>query len=276
MRRSGIVSLTTDFGVDDPYVSQIQAVVIARFPAGRVIDVSHAVPPGDLESALFFTESAWPHFARGTVHVVVVDPGVGSGRPLIAVRTDRAYLVGPDSGVLSSALPTSVRPADGVQRVPPPPTVTAVEISDSPQRLDPVSATFHGRDIMAPVAAALAAGAELDEVGSPIASLTLAPPLAAAVVDGEASGRIIHIDRFGNAITNIRTDTAGPAFELEVERVRIAGPARAYHEPSVDEGAPQALAIGGSSGYLEIAWPDGSAAARLRLRRGQPVRLRRR
>ena len=111
MTPSGIVTLTTDFGLDDAYVAQLHGALLSAWPDVRVVDLSHAVPPGDLTAALYLTETAWPSFPAGAVHLVVVDPGVGSARGLVAVETPGTWLVGPDTGVLSSGLPAALRPA---------------------------------------------------------------------------------------------------------------------------------------------------------------------
>ena len=270
---SGIVTLTTDCGLADPYVAQLHAVLLSAYPPVRIVDVSHAVPPGNAEATLFLTESAWPAFALGTVHLVVVDPGVGTKRRLLAIDTGDAFLVGPDTGVLSSGLPNAMRRLSEVAPVPLPPGLMAVEISSTAVRAREVSATFHGRDIMAPVAARLAAGADLTQMGTQVRDVMTAPTLAAPIERGVGEGRIIHIDRFGNAITNFRQENAPARFVLSVRGARVAGPASSYQAGRGD-GEAGAVAIGGSSGYLEVACPGGSAAERLGLRLGDPVALR--
>ena len=265
--RAGIVTFTTDFGLSDAYAAQLHAAVLRAAPWVRCVDISHAVPPGRMETALFLTEAAWPQFPPGTVHVVVVDPGVGTERGLVAAETANAVLVGPDTGVLSSGLPPAMRAAPDLGRVAVE-GVAAVVITAAAS-VAPLSTTFHGRDIMAPVAARIAAGAALTEVGTPVASVMAAPALAAVVREGTGTGRILHIDRFGNAITNLRAADAPRTFVIEVGRTRITGPAPHYQAPD-----DAALVLGGSAGYLEIAWPNGSAAEHLELRRGDTVSLR--
>lgn len=270
---SGIVTLTTDFGLADAYAAQVQAVLLDRYPAVRIVNVSHAVPPGDLETTLFLTECAWPYFPPGTVHVVVVDPAVGTERLLVAVEAGGTRLVGPDSGVLSSGLPPAMRPASGIQRTPLSAGVQAVAIEVAAVGAAQVSPTFHGRDLMAPAAAALAQGASPADLGRPVESLLVAAPLATPIVGSRGTGRVLHIDHFGNVVTSFRTDQAGPAFWLEARGRRITGPVATYHvAPTGIEGG-QPIVVGGSHGYLEIAWPDGSAAEHLGLRRGDHVRV---
>ena len=270
---SGIVTLTTDFGLADAYVAQVQAVLLDRYPAVRNVNVSHAVPPGDLEATLFLTECAWPYFPPGTVHVVVVDPAVGTERLLVAVEACGARLVGPDSGVLSSGLPPAMRPASGIQRTPLPGDLQAVAIEAAAVGAAQISATFHGRDLMAPAAAALAQGASLADLGRPVESLLVAALLATPIVDGRGTGRVLHIDHFGNLVTSFRSDEAGPAFLLEARGRQIAGPVATYRAAPTGAEVSQPVVVRGSSGYLEIAWPDGSAAEHLGLRRGDHVRV---
>ena len=272
---SGVVTLTTDFGLSDAYVAQLHAVVLRLAPEARIVDISHAVPLGRLETALFLTESAWPHFGGGAIHVVVVDPGVGTARALVAIETEDAFLVGPDSGVLSSGLPGAMRPAE--PSLPPtsmpvsiPAALRAVEISASGARAPVVAATFHGRDVMAPVAAALARGTDFASLGEPLTEVVAASVLAASGM----RGHVMHVDRFGNAITNFRS--AGRSNKTQLiattgwrDEITIAGIAESYGLALPD----RAVLVADSGGYLEIAWPNGDAAERLGLRVGDAVRL---
>ena len=270
--RSGIVTLTTDFGRDDSYVAQLHAVLLGINPGLPIVDVSHAVPPGDLRAALYLTETAWPHFPAGTVHLVVVDPGVGTERGVVAVQSERAFLVGPDTGVLSSGLPARLRPAAEPVRVPLAPPLAAVDVRGGTLSVSSISQTFHGRDLMAPVAAALATGRGLDDCGEPAPGIVLAPSLATALRDGEGAGVVLHVDRFGNAITSFRSAETPAQFLIEAGGREVAGPAPHYQPaPGVEA---EAIALPSSGGYLEIAWPNGSAAERLGLARGTALHLR--
>ena len=270
MTPSGIVTLVTDFGLSDTYVGEMHAVLLARNPDVTVIDVSHGVPFGSLNSTLYLTERAWPTFPSGTVHLVVVDPGVGSDRRLVAIESEGNFYIGPDTGVLSGGLPDALRPRDALRTVALPAEVTAVEVSNSAFRREPVSNTFHGRDLMAPIGAVLAAGTSIAQTGAPIAEVRVAPPLHADVNEGQGPGRIMHIDSFGNAITNFRTADAAPTFRIAVGDAGAATSVKSYAS-----GPPERpVAIGGSSGYIEIAWPRGNAADRLGLRAGASVRMR--
>ena len=271
MRACGIVTLTTDFGLDDAYVAQLHGALLGVNPHLRIVDVSHAVPPGDATTALFLSECAWPAFPTGSVHVLVVDPGVGSDRGLVAIETAQAWLVGPDTGVLSSGLPASMRPAAGAARSPLAAGMRAADIRETPLATSEVSRTFHGRDLMAPVAAALASGRGLESVGQAVSEVTVVAPLASPLVDGAGEGRILHVDRFGNAITSFRASDAGAAFEVEVGGRTVLGPAASYAA-----GGTEVVALPSSSGYVELALPNGSAAEALGVGGGDPVRLRRR
>lgn len=270
MTPSGIVTLVTDFGLSDTYVGEMHAVLQARNPGVTVIDVSHGVPFGSLDSTLYLTERAWPAFPPGTVHLVVVDPGVGGDRRLVAIASEGNFYIGPDTGVLSSGLPDALRPRDAMRTVALPAAVTAVEISGSTFRREPVSNTFHGRDLMAPVGAVLAADTPIAQTGASITEVRIAPPLPATLNGGRGTGHIMHIDSFGNAITNFRTADAAPTFLIEVGDAGAATSVKSYTSGPPDH----PVALGGSGGYIEIAWPRGSAADRLGLHAGTPVRIR--
>jgi len=240
-----LITLTTDFGTRDPYVAQLKAVLYGRGPAGlQVVDLSHAIAPQDVRAASLFVEAALSGFPAGTTHLVVVDPGVGSARRPIAVEQHGQRYVGPDNGVLSLRF-------DGTQR--------AVEIEIARLNLPPPSATFHGRDVFAPAAAALASGCELEALG-PVAHdlVRLLWPEPARAGDS-IHGEVIHIDHFGNLITNLRSEHvrslghAQLAVELHEQRITLA-----THYAEVPRAALVALI--GSSDRLEIAVRDGHAA----------------
>ena len=241
-----IITLLTDFGTADGYVAEIKGVLYSLLTDPRVVDLSHEIPAHDIELARLTVARYWRRFPPGTIHLVVVDPGVGSSRAALAASSDERFLVGPDNGVLSPAL----LQADAV-------TVT-LPIPASASR------TFHGRDVFAPAAAALASGAPLAALGTahdtPIIRRT---PEAVRREDGAVIGEVLSVDRFGNAITNLVGVRSGV--------VAAAGrplPVRGAYA-DVASGAP--LALIGSSGLLEIAIRDGSAAAVLGLARGATV-----
>jgi S-adenosylmethionine hydrolase len=259
MAANRIITLTTDFGLDDPYVAAMKGVILDINPGAVVVDVSHAVRPQRLRQAVYLTGSAWPYFPKDAIHVVVVDPGVGTERRALAIETRRAVYIGPDSGVLSAALPDDVRPVSGCERVRLPDGCRVFSISNQRYMRPKVSATFHGRDVFAPVAAHLSLGARPAELGEPVDEmLAFAPFRALRRADGSLQGQVLHVDRFGNVITDVRgEDLSGGAFTIEIAGRSIPGPVRAYAEAS------GLAAVMGSGGYVEVALPNGNAAVEL-------------
>ena len=246
---SRIITLLTDFGTADGYVAEMKGVLLTRAPGAAIVDVSHEIAPQDVEGARLALARYWRRFPAGTVHVVVVDPGVGSARAAMAVESDGRFLVGPDNGVLSPAL--LLAGARAVQLTVPP---TAAP-------------TFHGRDVFAPAAAMLATRASLDELGQPLDEPVIRrTPEPRRLADGTIQGEVIAIDRFGNAITNCMSLRAGA---LQVGE-RLLPVRRTYAEAALGE----PVAIVGSSGLIEVAVREGSAARALGLSRGSTVILR--
>ncbi len=249
-----IVTLTTDFGGRDGYVGALKGVILARCPDARLVDLAHDLLPGDIEAAAFALGESAPYFPPGAVHLVVVDPGVGSKRRALACAIGAHRYVAPDNGVLSLVL------ARGEP-------VRAVSL-ERPEhwRADP-SPVFHGRDLFGPVAGALAAGTALDALGPEVPSGALVRSAwPEPRRQGDAwIGAVVHVDRFGNLVTSIPLD--GPARgTAEVAGRRVAA-ARTYAD--VDRGA--LVALRGSSGRLEIAAHGASAAEALRASRGAVV-----
>ena len=245
---SSIVTLLTDFGTADGYVGEMKG-VLATHGAVHQLSIAHDLAPHDVEGARLALARYWRRFPPGTVHLVVVDPGVGSERAAIAVESDGRLLVGPDNGVLSPAL------------LPPGARCVALPIPAG------ASPTFHGRDVFAPAAAKLALGATLDGLGTPhLDAVIRRTPEATRRPDGAVSGIIITIDRFGNAVTNLVARRGGT--------IEVSGRALPIHRTYADASPDEPLALVGSSGLVEIAVRDGSAAARLGLRRGMEVVLR--
>ena len=162
-----IITLTTDCGTSDGFDATMKAVILSICPDARIIDVTHAIPPGGIEDAAFVLGTAWPQFPPGTIHICVVDPGVGTGRASILIRSGDSTFVGPDNGVLSPALPDATRAhvTEGAGPVNLPPNIGAYELTNPEYQRTPVSATFHGRDVFAPAAAHLALGVEPDRFG---------------------------------------------------------------------------------------------------------------
>ena len=249
-----IITLTSDFGLSDHYVAAMKAVLVREFPIARLIDVTHNVPRHDILCASIALERAVDGFVAGTTHLAVVDPGVGTDRRLIVARIRDQHVVCPDNGLITWAW----RVHGGGQ---------AFEITWRPRKF---SSTFHGRDVMAPIAARVARGDELRSFARRIEDPVLLDLAPADVRD--ARGRVIHIDHFGNATTNIRPDAlrAAPAVSVKVNRRTIGKLKRTYWD--VAPGKP--LALIGSSGLLEIAVRDGSAKDDLNIRVGDDVVLR--
>ena len=258
MKANGLITLCTDFGTRDPYVGIMKGVMLAVDPSLRFVDLTHDVPPQDVTAGALALRSAVEHFPDGTVHLAVVDPGVGSARDPVAVVTERGTLVGPDNGLLE---PSASR-------------LGLCEVRRLERRdlfRAEVSRTFHGRDVFAPIAARLAAGMDAAELGPRLERLT---PLALPVPrrgDFVVRGEVIYVDRFGNLLTNISdTDLStfhGRSLSVTIRRVSIDALVDAYS--AVRSGMP--LAIVGSWGLLEIAVRDGNAAEKLDAARGTPV-----
>jgi S-adenosylmethionine hydrolase len=267
-----IITLTTDFGLADPYVAAMKGVILGLNPRATVVDVSHEVRPQRLLQAAFITQASWPSFPSDAIHVVVVDPGVGSGRSAIALVTPRGRLLGPDNGVLSAALPDEARPpaAQGVAPVALPAGYRTFAITNRRYLREPVSATFHGRDVFAPAAAHLSLGVAPETLGEPAEAILAFPPLRARrCPDGALRAQVVHIDRFGNVVTDVVSeDLPEGAFTVELAGQLVPGPVRTYAE------ATGLAALVGSSGYLEVALPNGSAAAALGVDIGDAALLR--
>ena len=244
-----IITLLTDFGTADGYVGEMKGLIASGAPDCAIVDIAHDVSAHDVEAGRLAVARYWHRYPVGTVHVAVVDPGVGGTRAAIAVESEGRLLVGPDNGILSPAMLHQ-----GARCV-----VLPVPASASP--------TFHGRDVFAPAAAQLASGVPLDALGTLCADpIVLRTPEATRAPDGATNGVVISIDRFGNLVTNLMTRRAG-VVEVGGSSIAIA---RTYGD--VATGALTALI--GSSGLVEIAVRDGSAATVLGVQRGTRVTLR--
>ncbi len=256
---SPLITLTTDFGERDFYVAAMKGVILSRCPQASVVDLGHALPPRDLVAAALFLEGAAPHFPDGTIHVAVVDPGVGTLRHPVAVRAGNQCFVCPDNGLLTLVL--KHLPLHEA-RVIASPACMAVSISP----------TFHGRDVFAPAAAYLAAGNPFCEIGPVQETLhKLNIPEPAWVSETRLDGAVIHVDAFGNLVTNI---TAAWLIGKKIRRLRVGlltlkGIASTFAD--VPEGEP--LAYFGSSGRLEIAVNQGHAANQYGVARNSTVEL---
>ena len=246
------ITLLTDFGTSDSYVAEVKGVLLSGCPSATLIDISHAVPPGNIATAAYLLGRSWRFFPKGTVHLVVVDPGVGTTRRAVAIGRDGHYFVAPDNGVLTPI----VGPGAEVWTLAEP---------------EGASPTFHGRDLFAPAAARLASGATLADVGA----LILEPPvlLASPIPQYEGKrlhGTILHVDRYGNLVTTFTEGAVPPYAVLESEDMEIGPIRRTFGDVATGE----LLAYWGSSGHLEVAVRDGSAARRLGIGVGNRVTAR--
>ncbi|KJH72338.1 SAM hydrolase/SAM-dependent halogenase family protein [Aliterella atlantica] len=258
MQPNGILTLLSDFGLSDVYVGVIKGAIAQINPALNVIDLTHQIPPQSIAAARFCLMNAYAYFPSGTVHIAVVDPGVGSTRRAIAVEFAQGYLVGPDNGLFSGVLSQS-------------PAFAAVELTN-PQywRTTALSNTFHGRDIFAPVGAHLASGANLTQLGENIDVNTLVQLDVAPVriTPSIIYGCIQYIDGFGNSITNISGSYVQQHWNVIVNGLHIPG-SNTYS----DVVAGNAIALVGSHGYVEIAIANGNACRQLQLKLGTQVQV---
>ncbi len=256
-----IITLTTDFGLVDSYVAEMKAVILTINPHASIVDISHGIEKFNTRMGAFVLASAAPYFPKGTIHMVVVDPSVGTQRRRLIIESEHGYFVGPDNGVLVLAAE-----AEGIKGI--------HEITSRRLMLTHVSDTFHGRDIFAPVAAHLAAGVPLEEFGRPITDI-IRPEFAKVThTPDNITGEVLHIDDFGNIITNIRHKDladfkealAEAEFSSHKVQLRIS---KAYAEAKPHE----ALAVIGSHNYLEIALNQGSAAKKYGVKQSDKIIL---
>jgi len=282
-----LITLTTDFGLADGYVGTMKGIILGIAPDARLVDITHQIAAQDVRQAAFVLYSAYPFFPPHTVHLVVVDPGVGSARRPVALRTPAGTFVGPDNGVFTYVLAHE-------------PVEALVELADPRYRLSEVSRTFHGRDVFAPAAAHLAAGVLFAALGPSISDPVTFPLPRLEIGSGAVAGEVLLADRFGNVVTSVGRlvwDGAElvlePAFQDAGGRkqdARRAAPTRFRANEAVvvvagqeivgvrhtyAEAEPgEALALVSSEGHLEIAVREGSAAQRLGLRPGDAVEVR--
>ena len=255
-----ILTLTSDFGLSDHYVAVMKGVILSICPQARMVDISHGVGPFDVAEGAYLIAQAYPYFPRKTVHVVVVDPGVGTARRPILLEAAGQYFVGPDNGVLSMVYS---REKHKVRL-----------ISNDRYFRKPVSQTFHGRDIFSPVAAHLAAGVPPSRMGKLIQDY-LRPSFEKPQRTGKRTwtGRILRIDRFGNIVTNFHTsefpDLDRQNFSLALGPRQIGVLAHNYAEC----GPGELFVIVGSSGYLEVSVGQGSAARSIGCEMGAPAEV---
>jgi len=267
-----IITLTTDFGLADGYVAAMKGVILSINPEARLIDICHSIQPQNIAQAAFVLSTVYQFFPQKTIHVVVVDPGVGTERRAIILRTSSADFVAPDNGVLSYVIQqSSAKPIEDSANLQQS-ELEAVAITKPQFWWSPVSPIFHGRDIFAPVAARLSLGFPPIDFGEAIDSVAMLPlPQPYQAVDDSLVGHVLHIDSFGNLITNIKSDDllqTKQTITIAVGNQLISGLSRTYAE------GKGLLALIGSSGYLEISAKGGSASALLNAEVGSEVRIR--
>jgi len=255
-----IITLTTDFGLSDGFVGMMKGVILSLNPNATIVDITHDIAPQNIEQGAFLFANAIKFFPANTIHVVVVDPGVGSARRPIAVQVGETLFVAPDNGVIAPAIET-LKPSPRI-----------VHLNRPQYWLSRVSHTFHGRDLFAPVAAHLSLGVPLESLGEPVSDWVRLSDYAAVWRAGnEIVGRVMHIDRFGNVITNIGEEMLAGMDRSQVV-VTIRGKTLQGIKPTyatVERGEP--IALISSSGHLEIAVREGNAAQGLGVRLGDQV-----
>ena len=262
-----IITLLTDFGLEDAYVGIVKGVILSINPSATVVDISHNIPPQDIVRAAFLMETSYRFFAPGTLHVAVVDPGVGGDRSIVGVDVNGHRFLAPDNGVLTAVL------AEGAADC-------AVRVENSRFFLDPVSRTFHGRDIFAPVAAHLSTGLDLNTLGpavDPGSLVRLGLPRPVLTNTMELVGAVLTSDRFGNLITNIRERDLIPLIgKSDMSGLMIQAGGRAIHgvsETYATVAAGELLVVIGSTGCLEISIRGGNAKRLLGIEAGEKIRI---
>ncbi|MGA2002606.1 MAG: SAM-dependent chlorinase/fluorinase [Terriglobales bacterium] len=262
MSRSPIITFTTDFGLNDHFVGAMKGVMLETAPDAQIIDISHAVQPFDILDGALTISQAYSYFPSGTVHLVVVDPGVGTARRPIILTGDRHLFVAPDNGVLSLIYDREER-------------LSVRHVTAEHYFLQPRSNTFHGRDIFSPVAAYLAKGVDPDRFGEEVTDyVRFAAPRPKPVDERTLRGTILKVDRFGNLITNIAPKDLPALFEVTPRAFKITlGKGQVTRIcANYAEGAPgEAFGILGSMGFLEIATNRGSAFQVLGAGKGSEV-----
>lgn len=255
-----IITLTTDFGVTDHYAGTMKGVILSRCPAAEIVDICHSVPAYSIWSGAYNIQQAAPYFPTETIHLVIIDPGVGTDRKAIAVKAFDQVFIAPDNGVLTLVLSKCE-------------SYEAREITDQRLMLPSPATTFHGRDIFAPAGAAILCGeVPFSEVGPMIDSPNLLTPIEPQLTSpGHWEGRILSVDHFGNMITNFPSrDFESQPFRLTLGWVEISTRYTTFAQ--APDGA--LFCYAGSSGYLELAINRQSAAASLRAHAGDPIALR--
>ena len=263
MSQSPLITLTTDFGLNDHFVGTIKGILLGIAPDARIVDISHSVQAFDVLDGALTISQAYSYFPSGTVHMVIVDPGVGSARRPILATTERHHFVAPDNGVLSLMYAREER-------------LSVRHVTAEHYYLQPVSNTFHARDIFSPIAAYLAKGVDPDRFGSEITDFVRFAAPRPKAVDGMLRGVILKVDRFGNLITNVTAQDAPALFGANPPAFKILAGKREITEihAAYADGAPgEVFAILNSMGYLEIAANRTAATQLLGIGKGGEVNV---
>ncbi|HEY0049581.1 MAG TPA: SAM-dependent chlorinase/fluorinase [Pyrinomonadaceae bacterium] len=250
----GVITLLTDFGTRDYFVGAMKGAILSVNPQASVIDITHEIPPHDISSAAFTLANYYKNFPGGTIHVCVVDPGVGSARRAILLETEDYFFIAPDNGLLSFAFDKieSGKSRRGLA----PRRFRVFELTNERYFAAAVSGTFHGRDVFAPVAGHLSGGVEPEKFGDEIEDfIRFEMPQPRNLSAGEIEAEIIHIDYFGNLITNLKAEDLPAEFFLEVNETRVERHQKFYAEAEKGE----IFSIAGSAGFLEIVAFQDSA-----------------
>jgi S-adenosylmethionine hydrolase len=255
-----IITLTTDFGLSDGYVGTMQGVILSIVPKATLVDLSHQVPAQGIRAGAFVLYQAVPFFPPDTIHLVVVDPGVGSQRRAVAIRTSQGAFVAPDNGVLSYVLAATDE-------------YEAVSLTNPAYQMPQISTTFHGRDIFSPAAAHLANGIPMSELGPRAINLVRLPMSTPEFSpDGGLAAHVMHVDHFGNLILDVTADALEEEITLELAGQRIEGMSRTFADVAPGE---LVAYVGSSRDHVEIAVRDGDAAQELGVSIGDQVLIHR-
>ena len=264
-----IITLLTDFGLKDTYTAQMKGIILSISPKTKIVDITHQIPPQDILQAAYLLSTATKHFPKETIHIVVIDPGVGGARKAIVIQTKRSLLVGPDNGVLTLAAEE-----EGI--------TTIVQITNKKYMLNKISKTFHGRDIFAPAAAFLSKGIPLSDLGPELNSqnITYLPIEKAKIIEEKIVGQIIHIDRFGNAVTNIPKEitekfgiTYGDKIRIKINEKLKEGEKIKFVSTFSQAKKGEIIALINSDDKLELSINQGSAEKILNLKVKLPLEI---
>jgi S-adenosylmethionine hydrolase len=256
-----IITLLTDFGTKDHYVASMKGVILSINPRCPLIDITHQVSPHDIREGAFILANAYSHFPKGAIHLAVVDPGVGGARRPLLLVTENYFFVGPDNGLF-----TMISRKESVRQI--------IALENRKFHLADISTTFHGRDIFAPAAAHLSTGVKPSALGHKIDSLKKLEFKGSFIKGGKLLGEIVHVDTFGNLVSNIDEGglirvIQGRPFVIRVGREMIRGLKKGYWEGKRDE----PIALLGSGGYLEISVREGNAQKVLKMKRGDLIEI---